>query len=51
MSNKKEIKINIPESVKDTLDMVNLLRRIADMIEEGYTSGYDPDWSLTGDLE
>ena len=30
--------------------MAETLRRIAELLDEGYTSGYDPDWSSTEEL-
>ena len=38
--------IEISETTKKDYDMADLLRHIAGMIDEGYTSGYDPTWNL-----
>ena len=45
------LKIEITEDAADKTDMVELLRRIADLVEEGYTSGNYPDWKLTGEAD
>jgi hypothetical protein len=38
--------INIYEEVETESELVDLLRRIAELAEEGYTSGYHPGWEL-----
>jgi hypothetical protein len=38
--------INIYEQVKNETGLVDLLRRIAELVEQGYTSGYHPGWEL-----
>jgi hypothetical protein len=38
--------INIYEQVENECSLVDLLRRIAELIEQGYTSGYHPDCEL-----
>jgi len=38
--------INIYEQVDGEHDLVDLLRRIAELVEEGYASGYHPGWEL-----
>jgi hypothetical protein len=43
------ITIEISEKVENTNDMVDLLRSIANLVEEGYTSGFSPDWNLSGE--
>lgn len=43
--------IHIATSVNNDEEMVDLLREIARMIDGGYKSGYDPHWTLTGDIE
>jgi hypothetical protein len=45
------ISINITEETSTNDNMASLLRRIADLIDEGYTSGYEPDWDLFGQEE
>ena len=40
------VKITIPETADDADDMAQRLRCIADMIDQGYTSGYHPGWTL-----
>jgi hypothetical protein len=34
--------ININEQVRNEVELVDLLRRIAELVEQGYTSGYHP---------
>ena len=36
----------IREDNLDGLDIAEALRKIADLLEEGYTSGYYPTWEL-----
>lgn len=38
--------IEITEEVASTYDMVDLLKHIASLVEQGYTSGYYPHWNL-----
>jgi len=45
------LKIEISEEVKTSEDMITVLERIAELVKQGYTSGYDPDWKLTGEEE
>lgn len=45
------ITITITEGTTTREDMAYMLRNIADMIENGYTSGYTPQWELHGDEE
>lgn len=45
------LSIEITEETKTVSDMSDLLRRIADMLEEGYTRGYGPDFNLSGEEE
>ena len=40
--------IEITESVATYDYLADMLRRIADLIDEGYTRGYGPDWSTEG---
>ena len=40
------LKITIPEPAEDTEELADRLRYIAGLIEQGFTSGYDPAWSL-----
>lgn len=42
-------RIVIHESVESNEDLADLLRRLADMVEEGYTSGYYPAWEIEED--
>lgn len=41
-----EYTIDISEATESEDDMVDLLREIADLIEDGYTSGMCPSWVL-----
>ena len=41
--------IEIHEEAETSEDMANALRRIADLLDEGYTSGVSPNWMLKGD--
>ena len=43
------LKITIPETADDAEEMADRLRYIAGQIEEGFTSGYHPAWSLDGE--
>jgi len=38
--------LNITERFNNADDMVDAVRHIANLIEEGYICGYDPDWSI-----
>jgi hypothetical protein len=38
--------INILEEVTTISEMVELLKHIAQKVDEGYTSGYYPHWSV-----
>jgi hypothetical protein len=38
--------INITEEVSSTTELVTLLEHIAKLIDEGYTWGYYPHWSI-----
>lgn len=38
--------IIITETVENKLDFVDMLRRIADLIESGSISGFDPDFNI-----
>jgi len=38
--------INIHEQVKNETDLVDLLRFVAELVEQGYASGYHPGWEL-----
>ena len=40
------IKIQIDEFCNDETELSELLKKIADMLEEGYTSGHYPDWHI-----
>jgi hypothetical protein len=39
-------KIEIQEKVKTPEEMVEVLRRIADLIDDGYIEGNGPNWTL-----
>lgn len=39
-------KLTIHEEVENPEEMIDLLNEIATKIQEGYTSGYHPGWSL-----
>jgi hypothetical protein len=41
------ITLEVFENADSETDTVELLRHIVNLIEEGYTSGYDPEWTLT----
>jgi hypothetical protein len=43
------LSISIPTEFSNKSDLAYALRHIADLIEEGYTSG--GDWDLTGEEE
>lgn len=43
--------IIIHEETNDDQNMVDVLRRIADLVEQGYTNGYEPSWELQGEEE
>lgn len=45
------ITITIQEEAKTKNDLVYLLQQIAEQIEEGYSSGYNPNWVLSGEEE
>lgn len=45
------IKINLNFESKDKHEMVLELEHIAELIDGGYTSGYEPTWSLEGEEE
>lgn len=45
------ITISITEEVSDNQAMADLLRNIAEQIENGMTSGFYPHWDLSGDEE
>jgi len=41
--------IEISEETATPEDMATALRRIADLLDQGYTSGIEPGWSLSGE--
>lgn len=43
------ITITVDEEAETKSDMADALRRIAGLIDEGYTSGYSPMWELHGE--
>jgi len=43
------VTIDIAEQVRFQSDMPDVLRRVADLVDQGYTSGIDPTWSLQGE--
>lgn len=45
------ITIVVNEESSTTEDMALVLERIVCLIRQGNTSGYDPDWELSGDEE
>ena len=45
------ISITVTEETRTADDMAHVLRTIADKIEQGYTSGYGPNFSLNGEEE
>lgn len=45
------IKIEIHEEVSNAEEMVDLLNEIATKVKEGYTSGYHPGWTISGEEE
>lgn len=42
------VSIEIEEAVDTLEDMIDMLEEIAKLIENGCTSGYNPDWSIIG---
>ena len=42
----KTLQFVIEEDVEDEEEFAELLHRVADMIEQGYKSGYHPYWTL-----
>jgi hypothetical protein len=40
------IVITSQEEVRDEFELANLLREIANKVENGYTTGYYPHWSV-----
>ena len=49
MTRKKTKKIPVVFTARadDEADLPELLRHVAGMIEEGYTSGYQPTWDVS----
>lgn len=45
------ITIQIHEENSTINDMAWALERIATLVREGYKSGYDPNWEISGDEE
>lgn len=45
------ITIEIDEETATHNDMVYVLERVLELIKQGYTSGYEPSWSLSGEEE
>lgn len=45
------LKITIHDECKTPEDMADVLDRIAELLREGYTSGYYPGWGLNGTVE
>lgn len=45
------IKISIAEDVHTKDEMVDLLIEIARQINTGFSSGYNPNWQLSGEEE
>lgn len=43
------LSIEISEEVSTPSDMAELLGRIAALLEEGFTSGFGPNWTLNGE--
>ena len=41
------ITIAITETAEDGYEMAERLRRIADLLDQGFTSGYHPGWSIS----
>lgn len=42
------ITITITEEQETTADVVDMLQHIAGLIDQGFTSGYYPTWSMDG---
>ena len=42
-----EVSITVSEDADSLESMADVLRKIADMLDEGYSGGYDPDWNAT----
>lgn len=43
------MRIEIHENAKNGSEMLDILNRVAELIAEGYTSGFGPDWELIDD--
>lgn len=46
LKDEKVFTLNIDEKFDNNSEMVATIRHIANLIEEGYTFGNDPDWSI-----
>lgn len=40
--------INVTDEFDDAQQVADALERIAELIRQGYTSGYEPAWNMTG---
>ena len=45
------ITIEIQEETENRNDMAHTLRRIADLIDQGYKMGFGPNWEISGEEE
>jgi hypothetical protein len=45
------VQIHVSTSTNTKEELADLLRHIASQIDEGYTSGYTPHWTITGEEE
>lgn len=43
---KQNYQFTINQNYNDTQELADSLRRIADLIDDGYTSGYEPYWTV-----
>jgi hypothetical protein len=43
--------IQITEETETNIEMGEVLHMIADLVEDGHTSGHDPDWCLADTID
>jgi hypothetical protein len=41
--------VRIDDEFHNIGEIVNVLRRIAELVEQGYSSGIEPGWNLSGE--
>lgn len=49
MAKHKPLSIEIESTFETTDDLVDALKEISSLVNQGFTSGYDPRWSLSGE--